>query len=446
MFTVEKVWDQVRAVLAQRVSQAHFRTWFARSTMREKSSGLYALQVPNAYAKDVVVQRYLPLITELVRDATNPSAGVVIEVDVIPKKTRRGVEQEPLFTIEVPAARREASPLRSDFTFTTFAVSTSNQLAHAAATAAAKMPGKAYNPLFLYGGVGVGKSHLMHAVGNTILQSTPNARVVYCMGEEFTNELIAAIQTKTTNRFKRKYRELDCLLIDDIQFIAGKTSVQEEFFHTFNAILRVGGQIILTSDRPPSDIQRMEERLVSRFEAGMIVDIQPPDFELRTAILLIKAENLGINLPMSCAQLIAESAPDIRKMQGILTSLTALAGLERVLITDELVLRILGARRKPGTPRIIPPKVVVEHVASYYNLKMAQLTGVKRDRVIVRPRQIAMYLLKNDLRLPLTEVGRILGGRDHTTIMHGVGLVEKLLHEGGGVAADIVGIRKRIWG
>ena len=439
-----KIWLQVLSALEQRISQAHFRTWLAHSILSSED-GNFRIGVVNNYAKGVILKHYLPLIIELLSDICGEEAKVEIVVESSLGSKQGQSKETPFFTLnEAPVPQKKTS-LGKAFTFANFAVSTSNQLAHAAAVAAAKMPGKAYNPLFIYGGVGVGKTHLMQAIGHTILEQHLKTSILYCTGEEFTNELIGAIQTKTTNSFKRKYRELECLLIDDIQFIAGKTSVQEEFFHTFNAIHRNGGQIVLTSDRQPSEIDRMEERLVSRFEAGMIVDVSPPDFELKTAILLIKAKYLGISLPMQVAHLIAEKAQDIRRMEGMLTRFMAISTVEQEPFSEELVARLFGKSPQPAV-KIIQPLVVVEQVAAHYNLKVYQLKGAKRNRVIVRPRQVAMYLLREDLRLPLTEVGRFLGGRDHSTILHGVEKVTQLLVDDQDLSLDIAGIRKAVWG
>ena len=341
----------------------------------------------------------------------------------------------------------EQAGLRPDFNFETFAVSSTNQMAHAAAQAVAKTPGKAYNPLFLYGGVGVGKTHLMQAIGNTLLARSPRAKVVYCTGEEFTNEIVNAIRKKTTDEFKKKFRTIRLLLVDDIQFIAGKEKAQEEFFHTFNAIWRVGGQIVLTSDRPPEEINKLEARLRSRFEGGLTIDIQPPDFELRTAILLIKAQQQGIKLPMDVAQLIAGNITSTRKLEGTLTRVISESKTRKTPLTPELATAILGKTNGNTTlQKVVKPKEILSAVASHFNLKIADLTGITRPKQIAEARQIVMYLLRTELKTSLVEIGNLLGGRDHTTVMHGVNKITKVLPESEDLRVDIMGIKTKLYG
>lgn len=309
--------------------------------------------------------------------------------------------------------------LRLDYTFETFAVSSTNEMAHAAAQAVSNQPGTAYNPLFIYGGVGVGKTHLMHAVGNNILKKQPDSRVLYCTGEDFTNEIVHAIQTKKSMFFKEKYRTVDILLIDDVQFIAGKNTVQEEFFHTFNSITKRAGQIILTSDRPPVEISLLEDRLRSRFEAGLMVDIQQPSFELRTAILLIKATAMNIHLPMELAQVIATRIDSARKLEGIVKSIKSEVELKHRAITPELIDQLCKAETdKPQQRLRVKPTDVIKTVADFYQLKQSAIRGQVRVKSIVKARHIAMYFLKEDLQLPYVEIGRWFSNRDHTSALH----------------------------
>jgi chromosomal replication initiator protein len=299
----------------------------------------------------------------------------------------------------------------------------------------------------LYGGVGVGKTHLIQALAQAVLVRNPRTKIVYCTGEEFTNEIVEAIRKKTADEFKRKYRSPRVLLVDDIEFIAGKERVQEEFFHTFNALWKVGGQIVLTSDCPPEEIKKLEVRLRSRFEGGLIVDIQPPDFELRTAILLIKAQQRGVKLPQDVAQLIASNITSTRRLEGFLTRLVSEAHQRAEVITPELTGALLGQPTQLSTPsKVIKPREVIKIVALYFNLKINQLIGERRIKSIVVPRQILMYLLRNDLNLPLMEIGRLLGGKDHTTIIHGVEKITKILPISEDLRVDIAGIRKKLYG
>jgi len=309
--------------------------------------------------------------------------------------------------------------LREDYTFDTFAVSTSNEMAHAAAIAVSQNPGKAYNPLFLYGGVGVGKTHLMQAIGNNILRKNNETSIFYTTGEQFTNEIVAAIQQKKTIQLKQKFRGYHILLVDDIQFIAGKTAVQEEFFHTFNAIMPGGGQIILTSDRPPHEINPLEDRLKSRFEAGLIIDIQQPTFELRTAIILIKAKKIGLEIPMDLAQRIASEVESPRKLEGILAKLHSEVSLFKKPLTPDLVSSLLGKTEQAAFPRnTIKPGEVIKVVANHFHISIAALRGPSRIKHLVEARHIAMFILHKELGVPLEEVGGMFGGRDHTSVIH----------------------------
>jgi chromosomal replication initiator protein len=311
--------------------------------------------------------------------------------------------------------------LRSDYTFETFAVSTTNEMAHAAATAVSNQPGVAYNPLFLYGGVGVGKTHLMQAIGNNILKNNPDTRMIYCTGEEFTNDIVNAIQMKKAIKFKEKYRAAHVLLMDDIQFIAGKNAVQEEFFHTFNALIKQASQIILTSDRPPQEINLLEDRLRSRFEAGLMIDIQQPSFELRTAILLIKANANNMEIPMDLAQVIASRVDSARKIEGIITRLRSAVELQKRPLSMELVEDLLRTEIDTSRPTLkVNPNDVLRAVSNHYHVKQAALKGPQRIAELVKARHIAMYILKEDLHLPFTEIGKWFSNRDHTSAMHAV--------------------------
>jgi chromosomal replication initiator protein len=315
--------------------------------------------------------------------------------------------------------------LKPDFTFETFAVSTTNEMAHAAATAVSNRPGTAYNPLFLYGGVGVGKTHLMHAIGNNILKHFPDLKILYCTGEEFTNEIVSAIQNKKAIKFKEKYRTAQVMLIDDVQFIAGKNAVQEEFFHTFNALTQQARQIVMTSDRPPHEINLLEDRLRSRFEAGLMIDIQQPSFELRTAILLIKSSAVQLHIPMDLAQLIASKVDSARKIQGIISSIRSEVELKKRVINAELIDEILQTESVKKRPSLkVSPSDVVKTVANHYRLKQAAIKGQQRHQPLVHARHVAMYLLKEDLNMPLTEIGRWFSNRDHTSALHAVKKIE----------------------
>lgn len=451
----EKTWNTVLENLKISLSSASFSTWFPQTFIVsckeiEKKRQIIEIGCPNPFAKDTIENRYYGLIKEALDQCTKMKNDLVF----VMKQSNRVKEQEsrkvPLFekAEERPEVQEaiEQVGLRPDFNFETFAVSSTNQMAHAAAQAVAKTPGKAYNPLFLYGGVGVGKTHLMQAIGNAFLTRSPRAKIVYCTGEEFTNEIVDAIRKKTTNEFKKKYRTVRLLMVDDVQFIAGKEKAQEEFFHTFNAIWRVGGQIVLTSDRKPEEISKLEDRLRSRFEGGLTIDIQPPDFELRTAILLIKAQQQGIKLPMDVAQLIAGNITSTRKLEGSLTRLISESKTRNTPLTPELTTAILGKTNGNTIPqKVVKPKEILSAVASHFNLKIADLTGSSRPKQIAEARQIVMYLLRTELKTSLEEIGNLLGGRDHTTVMHGVNKITKLLPESEDLRVDIMGIKTKLY-
>ena len=336
--------------------------------------------------------------------------------------TRQQPQQATSFPEYSPyklAVRR--SGLHEDRTFDTFAVSTSNEMAHAAAVAVSQSPGSAYNPLFLYGGVGVGKTHLMQAIGHNVLRQNPEISLAYITGEQFTNDIVAAIQQKKTIQLKQRFRAYKVLLMDDIQFIAGKDSVQEEFFHTFNAIVPNGGQVILTSDRPPHEMDLLEDRLRSRFEAGLIIDIQSPSFELRTAIILIKARKLGMELPMELAQKIAAGAESTRKLEGILAKLHSELTLFRKPLSSELIESILGKTQPVEFPsQKIKPADVIKILSAQFHISTNSLKGPSRTKDLVHARHMAMYILYEDLRVTLEDIGMLFGGRDHTSVLHAV--------------------------
>lgn len=329
--------------------------------------------------------------------------------------------------------------------FDNFAVSTTNQVAYAAAQAVGENPGRAYNPLFLWGGVGVGKTHLAQSIGRRILEENAEKKVYFAPGDQFTNELIEAIRERNTTKFRKKYRPLNLLIIDDVQFIGGKDAVQEEFFHTFNSIVGAGGQIVITADKPPHEIRNLEDRLRSRFSGGLIVDIQPPDFELRTAILLIKAQEKKINLEIEAAKIIAEYVTDTRALEGTLLSIYAKTlGVKNSVDVGDAEVFFNQAQVNP-IKRKVSPHDVIKAVCLHYNVKQSHIKGATRDNNIVFPRQITMYLLRNELKLKLEEVAYILKRKDHTTIMHGVEKIQRLRLSDENIKKEIEGIVQNIF-
>lgn len=447
------VWKQTLEVIRVSVSSANFSTWFSNTFINStKNLGddrqLIEIGCPSSFSRGTIEKRYFGLI----QDAINQVTGLKNDLSFVVKQnpqTNKTLLPSPLFEQEEEFSLsliKEAG-LYPGFTFENFAVSSSNQMAWAAATAVVKKPGSAYNPLFLWGGVGVGKTHLMMAIGHEILKRSPRPKLLYCMSEEFTTGIIEAIRTKTTSNFKRRFRSFQVLLLDDVQFLAGKTAVQEEFFHTFNTIQRAGGQIVLTSDRPPNEIPRLEERLRSRFEAGLTVDIAPPDFELRCAILLIKAKERGIEIPMDLVQLIAANTESTRRLEGILTRLLSEVTTRNVPINEDLVRSLLGKiNGQTEIKRAVSPQEVVRAVCQHFSLSKKQLLGPRRSRSVVLPRQILMYVLRAELRLPLQEIGQIVGGRDHTTVMHAVEKITNLLSTKEDIRLALLGIKNSLRG
>ncbi|HUV46962.1 MAG TPA: chromosomal replication initiator protein DnaA [Candidatus Bathyarchaeia archaeon] len=459
MINKKELWQTVLAELQLSLSRTNFSAWFNNtSVLQVKKIGskrqLVELAVVNPYTKDTIEQRYLGQIQEILDRVTKTSNEVRIVVQT-PKPIVKKEESGPLFSTDFEKERQaaldkaiRASRLNPAFTFGNFAVSSTNEMAHAAALAVAKNPGKTYHLLFLYGGVGVGKTHLSHAIGHQVLENDLHAPVIYCTSEDFTNGIVEAIKTRSTREFRQKFRTAKVLLIDDIQFIAGKETIQEEFFHTFNAIHAEGGQIILTSDCPPHEIEGIEDRLRSRFEGGLTIDVQEPNFELRTAILLIKAKQGGKILPMDVAQLIAGNIKSTRRLEGFLTKLINFSETKKEPITPQLCQSLLG--EIPSQPinqrQLIKPKEILQTVAEFYNLNPTQLKGSKRAKPIVFPRQIAMYLIRTELKTPLMEVGYLFGGRDHTTVMHSVNKITKTIAISEEVRLDIESLKKRLYG
>lgn len=439
------LWQTVLADLEIQVSKAVFQIFLAQTKLVSLKDNVATIGCTQPMLINLIEKRYYQLIKKMLDNYTK--TDVRLEFTSAASQPKRTFD-EPLFKIKPiippPASSTRLNP---DSTFENFAVSSTNQMAYAAATAVAKNPSTSYNPLFLYGGVGVGKTHLMQAIGLFIIKNSPSAKIIYCTSEEFTNEIIEAIGNKTTVSFKKKYRRSNVLLIDDIQFIAGKNAIQEEFFHTFNAIQQGRGQIVLTSDKPPEEINKLEARLRSRFEGGLTIDIGAPDFELRTAIILIKARHRGVDLTIDLAKLLASNIDNTRKLEGALIRIISESQIKGLPIDEELVKSILGKTLKEQSKKNnINPDEAINIVASYYNLKLSQLKGNKRDRLYSHPRQILYYILRAELKIPLAEIGNILGGRDHTTIIHGVRKISELVSKDSILREDIMGIKNRLYG
>lgn len=442
---METVWKKVLSEIQLEVSPAVFATLFKNTQLMSLENGVAKVTSPSPILSTLIETRYYALLKKVLDKYLEQNVSVVFASSGV--KRTNGEKRKslgPLFapSPEVDVAKKaKLNPLS---TFDNFAVSGTNQLAFAAAQTVAQKPASTYNPLFLYGGVGVGKTHLMQAIGNAILTSRPKTKIIFCAGEEFTNEIVFAIRNKTTREFKEKFRNTDVLFIDDIQFIAGKDTVQEEFFHTFNAVMARDGQIVLTSDKPPEEIKDLEKRLSSRFAGGLMVDIEPPDFGLRVAIILIKAKLRGLDLPIDIAKILASQGHDARKLEGLLTRLIGEASAKNIPIDGALAEKISKNGTNGNAQKIVRKEDVIDVVANFYNVRPTQIKGSRRNSFIVLPRQIVMYLLRHELNITLPEIGNILGGRDHTTIMHGVTKIEQLVGTPSQVSRDVKWIKSKL--
>jgi len=442
-----QAWQSALGQLQMEMPKASFDTWVRDTQIDSYEDGLFTIAVRNAYARDWLESRLSSTVTRLLMGIMNRNVNVTFVVQqnssnetvaeataAAPADTTAGIDPA------LPASQK-ASSLNPRYTFENFIVGPNNRLAHAAAQAVSENPAKAYNPLFLYGGVGLGKTHLLHAIGNYCQEHGLN--VLYVSSEEFTNDMIGAIRSHTTQAFREKYRSADVLLVDDIQFIAGKESTQEEFFHTFNTLHGQNKQIIISSDRPPKSLVTLEERLRSRFEWGLTADIQLPDFETRLAILRSKSERLGRIVPAEIMEFIARRIQsNIRELEGALNRIVAfsdLSGMALTLQLAEVALADLLPQRGD-----VKPATVVDVVARSFNLSVARLLSPERSHDVALPRQIAMYLMR-ETNISLPQIGQALGGRDHTTVMYACEKVADLLERDDRLRRQVVQIRQQLY-
>ena len=422
---MSELWQRCLARLQAELSAEEVQTWLAPLHASESIAGLHLL-APNAYTVDAVRERYLDTISAVLAHATGRNVDVRIEVGTAGSR-RAVVNAGASAAAPTPgngtgrrSANSDVAALDPSYTFETFVEGKSNQLGKAAALQVAMNPGTAYNPLLLYGGTGLGKTHLMHAAGNLMRRNDPGVRVLYLRSEQFVSAMVKALAQKNMDDFKSHYRSVDALLIDDIQFFAGKNTTQEEFFHTFNALFDGKQQIILTCDRYPKEVENLEPRLKSRLGWGLSVAIEPPDFETRAAILLSKAQAKGVDLPVEVAQLMAKRMrSNVRDLEGALNTLVARSNFERRAITPDFAQESLRDLLTVHAQAITVPNIQ-KTVADYYQLRMSDLLSPKRSRSVARPRQMAMALAKELTEHSLPELGDAFGGRDHTTVLHAV--------------------------
>ena len=424
-YDLAEIWVRCKDKLKESFNEKVFNVWIKPIMPLEVTDTYYKVAVKNDFFKTMLEENYAQVIEGVLAGIMSKNIKLIIEtmdngssgseaaeeMPAVPAKR----EQQQLFNENTSVQQPDESNLNPKYVFETFVIGNSNRFAHAAAND----PAHAYNPLFLYGGVGLGKTHLMHAIGNRIKQNNPSMKVLYTSSEKFTNEIINSIQNKTTEAFRQKYRNIDCLIIDDIQFLKGKEQTQVEFFHTFNALKDADKQIIISSDRPPREIETLEDRLRSRFDQGLTADIQTPDLETRMAILRTKAASDNIVLPTEVITLLATNiATNIREIEGAYNKIVAYTSLMHMPITVETAQKVLSDMGNDIKTRTITYEGIIKVVADHYNVKQDELFNKKRTQNIAFPRQVAMYLCRELADLSYPRIGELFGGRDHTTVIH----------------------------
>jgi chromosomal replication initiator protein len=447
-----KLWQAVLGELEIKFTKANFNTWFRNTAIIKQEDGHVVIAVPNAFTRDWLEKKFGDAIRESVTRISPNIQQIDYKIAGTSPATSPGRDQI-IAPAEAPVtpvaaanpAQAAGKKLNQRYTLDSFVVGSSNDLAYAASQAVAANPGHKYNPLFIYGGVGLGKTHLIQAIGNEITAKDPSKNVLYVTSEQFTNEFISNVSGKSTKKFASRYRNLDVLIVDDIQFLGNKEKTQEEFFHTFNTLHQANKQVILSSDKPPRDIPNLEDRLRSRFEWGMVADIQKPDLETRAAIIQRKAESRGINLSPEVVERIARHYQhNIRELEGALTGILAQCELKNREPSEEFVSMLLGASAPAQRRKMPTPRMVLEKTASYFDLNSSDLTGPRRDKDIVVPRQIAMYIMREELRLSFPKIAKNVGGRDHTTAMHSVSKISKMLEFNEELRSEVSQIRERV--
>ncbi len=459
----KQVWRAALGELQVSLSPANYETWLRDTQLVDVDDQRFKISVPNGFAKDWLETRYRSLISQTLARIVGYSVQVEFVVAASPDGPTPPPDGASGDLVETPAAAGSSSQqvrveptrvggeggttfINPRYTFGNFIVGSANRLAHAASLSVAERPGHAYNPLFLYGGVGLGKTHLMHAIGNQVIAKFPRKRVVYATSEKFTNEFITSIQQGKIDDFRARYRRIDLLLIDDIQFIADKERTQEEFFHTFNAIHEDGKQIVLSSDRPPKAILTLEERLRSRFEWGLIADLTAPDLETRIAILRAKAEEGSLPITSDVIEFIARKVvSNIRELEGALNRIIAFASMGATPISIELAQAVLSNVLYNPKKRQVTPERIARAVSDYYSVPMEALQGQKRDKSIVMPRQIAMFLMREETDVSLLRIGAELGGRDHSTVLHACDKINRESAVNDDLRREIAAVRELIY-
>lgn len=431
----DRVWQAVLGEIEVSLSRGNFITWFKNTVLLHVDDNSITIGVPNIFSKSQLENKYAELLAEALKHNNLPTGNIVYKTIGPPQKTPPPeTTKSPVKNTQSVLLTQPKSPLthnyrrgiNKDYTFENFVVGSGNELAYAACQAVATKPGKKYNPLFLYGGVGIGKTHLIQAVGNAILANQASSRIVYITSEQFVQEFVDALRFKKNTDFASFYRNADVLIIDDIQFIAGKEKIQEEFFHTFNALRQAEKQIVLSSDKPPKDINALEDRLRSRFLWGMTIDMQNPDFETRCAIVQAKAESRGFELPSDVTEYLATNVQtNIRELEGALNQLLAICEMRAVEPSLAVAESVISTSR--SRPKHLSAKQIIEICAKFYQVSVEDILSPKRDKDIVQPRHLAMYLMRSELHLSFPKIAQELGRKDHTTAMHSVAKLEEAI-------------------
>lgn len=443
----QQLWEAVLGELELNLSKANFTTWFKNTFILEIKDSEIIVAVPNAFTKAWLEKKYHQYITDALKNITDKKIHQITYI--VETKERSPIQSKtpvPDMTDKEVMTTTTQNGFNSKYTFDNFVVGKGNELACAACVAVTKKLGEVYNPLFIYGGVGLGKTHLMQAVGNQILSQNENKKVLYVTSEKFTNDFIELVKQGQVKKFKEKYRKVDLLLIDDIQFLAGKEQTQEEFFHTFNALHQENKQIIISSDRTPKAIPALEHRLISRFEWGMIVDISAPDLETRIAIIQSKLHEKNYQLDEILIRLVATSIQNnVRELEGILNKIIAFHQLNNSTPTEESVKNIISSLSSHSKRSHVTPKKLIQIVAEYFDIEIEGLVGNSRKKELVVPRQITMYFMREELNASYPNIGHELGGRDHTTAMHACNKINKSIEEDEKISRDVNLIKQRIY-
>jgi len=450
----DSLWQAVLGEVELSVSRGNFMTWFKKTTLLRHDGNTVIIGVPNVFIKQQLERKYVDLLREtLKKNGATPSALIF----KIQEAARTDEPDEPFLAGLADHVTEPVKPttksgpftsyqqgLNERYTFENFIVGAGNELAFAACQSIVQLPGNKYNPLYLYGGVGIGKTHLIQAVGNAMLKKKPDAKVLYISTEQFVREFVDALRFRRTTDFASYYRTADVLIVDDVQFIAGKEKIQEEFFHTFNTLHQANKQIVLSSDKPPRDIPTLEERLRSRFAWGMTIDMQNPDFETRCAIVLAKAQSHGVTLPNDVGDYLASNVPtNVRELEGALNQLLAFCEMRGLEPDLSIATSLLGDSKT--RPKHLSAKHIIERTARHFQIPLEEILGPKRDKDIVVPRQVAMYMLRSELHLSFPKIAHELGRKDHTTAIHSVEKIENESRLDSNIRNAIAEIKERLY-